>query len=149
MSSITRGSHRQQRSARRGAVAAEMAIVLPIFILAFIGILEFGRAIMLQQILVNAAREGARRAIVPGATTDEVKKLIVGDPDEDEPGYLEQAGLGTNGKIAIWDEDGNDLELEDANSHDLIQVVVQVPYNGFTSYFTNTKMRARVQMRKE
>jgi hypothetical protein len=120
-----------------------MAIVLPIFILAFIGILEFGRAIMMQQILVNAAREGGRRAIVPGATSDEVETLV--------KDYLEAAGLGAgeDRKVAVWDEDGSDLDLEDAESKDRIQVVVQVPYSGFTSYFTNTQMRARVQMRKE
>jgi hypothetical protein len=134
---------------RRGAVAAEAAIVLPIFILAMIGIIEFGRAIMVQQILVNAAREGARRAIVPGATNDAVSDLIVG-----EEGYLVQAGLGApNRKIGILDADGNAVDLEDAKSHDPIQVVVQVPHNevgwAITSYFRDKMMKARVQMRKE
>jgi hypothetical protein len=128
---------------RRGAVAVEMAFVLIfVFIPAIIGILDFGRAIMVQQILVNAAREGGRRAIVPGATTDEVKELV--------KDYFEAAGLGTgeDRKVAVWDEEGNDLDLADANSHDLIQVIVQVPYDGII-YFNDSKMRARVQMRKE
>jgi hypothetical protein len=122
-----------------------MAFVLPIFILAIIGILEFGRVIMLQQILVNAAREGGRRAIVPGATTEEVETLV--------KDYLAAAGLGTgeDRKVAVWDDEGNNLELEDvdAGSHPRVQVIVQVPYDGFTSYFNDSKMRARVQMRKE
>jgi Flp pilus assembly protein TadG len=125
---------------------AEFAIVLPIFLLAIIGIIEFGRAVMVQQILVNAAREGARRAIVPGATTDEVKELV----DD----YLVKAGLGAPSRqVAVWDENETDLNLATANSHDLVQVVVEVPYNevgvGISSYFSGTKMRARVQMRKE
>ncbi len=125
---------------------AEFAIVLPIFILAIIGIIEFGRAMMVQQILVNAAREGGRRAIVPGATSDEVIQLV----DD----YLVAASLGAAGrKVAVWDENGVDVNVEDADSHDLIQVVVQVPYNevgvGISSYFRDTIMKARVQMRKE
>jgi len=125
---------------------AELAIVLPIFILAIIGIIEFGRAVMVQQILVNAAREGARRAIVPGATSDEVKELV----DD----YLVNASLGApSRKVAVWDESGGDVELVDVASHDRIQVVVQVPYDevgvGISSYFMGTMMKARVQMRKE
>jgi Flp pilus assembly protein TadG len=124
----------------------EFAIMLPIFILAIIGIIEFGRAVMVQQILVNAAREGARRAIVQGATTDEVKQLV----DD----YLVNAGLGAaSRKVAVWNEAGEDLDLATANSHDRIQVAAQVPYDevgvGISSYFLGKTMKARVQMRKE
>ena len=38
----------------------EAALMMPIVILLFAGILEFGRMLMVQQILTNAAREGAR-----------------------------------------------------------------------------------------
>lgn len=61
---------------RRGAAAIEFAVVLPIFILAFIGILEFGRAVMIQQIITNAAREGARKAIRPGEVKSEVTTSV-------------------------------------------------------------------------
>ena len=137
---------RLRRRSRRGVVMAEFAIVLPIFILAVIGIIEFGRAVMVQQILVNAAREGARRAIVPGATNDEVTGLV----DD----YLVKASLGAPSRqVAIWDENESNLDLATADSHDLIQVVVEVPYDevgvAISSYFANSKMRARVQMRKE
>ena len=67
MSPLKKSSRLRSRL-RRGVAMAEFAIILPIFMLAVIGIIEFGRAVMVQQILVNAAREGARRAIIPGAT---------------------------------------------------------------------------------
>jgi Flp pilus assembly protein TadG len=123
---------------------AEFAIVLPVFILAIIGIIEFGRAVMVQQILTNAAREGARRAIVPGATNDEVTQLV--------DNYLVNASLGAPSRqVGILDEDDGALDLEDANSHDLIQVVVAMPADEIIpigSYFTGT-MGAVCQMRKE
>ena len=47
------------RSRRRGAAATEFAIVAPVFFLMVIGFIEFGRALMVQQVLVNASRVGA------------------------------------------------------------------------------------------
>ena len=61
---------------RRGVAAVEFAIVAPIFIILILGIIEFGRAIMVQQIITNASREGARRAIVEEATTSEVENVV-------------------------------------------------------------------------
>jgi Flp pilus assembly protein TadG len=56
---------------RRGVAAAEFAIVAPIFFLLIIGIIEVGRAIMVQQVLINAARAGARRAVMLSSTQQE------------------------------------------------------------------------------
>ncbi len=48
----------------RGAAAVEFALVLiPLIILTF-GLIEFGLLMYNQQVLTNAAREGARRGIV-------------------------------------------------------------------------------------
>ncbi|MFF1828831.1 TadE/TadG family type IV pilus assembly protein [Paenarthrobacter sp. NPDC058040] len=48
----------------RGAVAVEMAILLPVLLLILVGIVEFGRALNVQVSLTQAAREGARYAAV-------------------------------------------------------------------------------------
>lgn len=44
----------------RGAVAVEMALLMPILVLLLLGIMEFGRAYNAQVTLTNAAREGVR-----------------------------------------------------------------------------------------
>ncbi len=54
------------RRDQRGAALIEMAFALPLLLLISIGILEFGRAFQTWQILTNAAREGARVAVLPG-----------------------------------------------------------------------------------
>jgi len=72
-------------NARQGAVAVEMAMILPLLLSLIFGIIEFGRAMMVQQILVNAAREATRRAIVPGATDEQVHTII--------KTYMESAGI--------------------------------------------------------
>ena len=54
----------------------EFALIAPVFFMVIIGMVEFGRMIMVQQILTNASREGARRAIIEGATQSEVETLV-------------------------------------------------------------------------
>lgn len=56
----------------RGAALVETALVLPIVLLVAVGIFEFGRAYQTWQVLTNAAREGARVAVLPGANVDTV-----------------------------------------------------------------------------
>jgi Flp pilus assembly protein TadG len=54
------------RRDQRGTALIEMAFTLPLLLLISIGIIEFGRAFQTWQILTNAAREGARVAVLPG-----------------------------------------------------------------------------------
>ncbi|MCQ6271397.1 pilus assembly protein [Pseudarthrobacter sp. R1] len=48
----------------RGAVAVEMALLLPLLLLILIGTMEFGRVFNVQNSLTQAAREGARHAAI-------------------------------------------------------------------------------------
>ncbi|HSJ24325.1 MAG TPA: TadE family protein [Longimicrobiales bacterium] len=52
------------RGDRPGAAAVEFALVLPLLIVMLFGIIEFGRAWHRQQVITDAAREGARWAVV-------------------------------------------------------------------------------------
>src|SRR6476659_9674704 len=61
---------------RRGAAGAEFAIVAPVFFLMVICFIEFGRAMMVQQVLINASRVGARQATTAGATTAQVQTAV-------------------------------------------------------------------------
>jgi Flp pilus assembly protein TadG len=68
-------TQRSTRSAkRRGTSAVEFALVAPVFLLFLMGIIEFGRVMMVQNVLITSAREGARAAIISGATADSVKQ---------------------------------------------------------------------------
>ena len=64
------------RASRRGAAIVEFAFVAPIFFLFVFGMIEFGRMVMVQQLITNAAREGARVAILPGSTTSQVDTAV-------------------------------------------------------------------------
>lgn len=54
--------NRINRLNKKGSVIAEAALTLPVLILLIMGVFEFGRILMIQQSLTNAAREGARVA---------------------------------------------------------------------------------------
>src|SRR4051794_25329721 len=51
-------------SPRRGASAVEFALVAIIFLMFFFGILEVSRLLFVRNMMDNAAREGARFAVV-------------------------------------------------------------------------------------
>lgn len=55
---------------RRGQALVEMALVLPILIILFMGVIEFGRIFHSYLIITNASREGARVAIVGRSDAD-------------------------------------------------------------------------------
>jgi Flp pilus assembly protein TadG len=61
----------------RGTALLETALTLPLILLVSVGIFEFGRAYQMEQVLTNAAREGARVAVLPGSTADDVKSRVV------------------------------------------------------------------------
>ncbi len=68
--------YRLCRKKRLGAAVVELAVVLPLFLLLVLGMIEFGRMLMVQQVLTNASREGARRAVLDKATTQEITTAI-------------------------------------------------------------------------
>lgn len=54
----------------------EFAVIAPIFFLFIFGVIEFGRMVMVQQIITNASREGARQAVLDGQTHDSVVNTV-------------------------------------------------------------------------
>lgn len=64
------------RIERRGASAVEFALVAPVLVLLVFGTIEFGRMVMVQQILTNATREGARVGVLDGSTTTDVTNAV-------------------------------------------------------------------------
>ena len=58
--------------ARAGSTAVEFAVVAPLLFAVVLGLVEFGRAIMVQQTLVSASRESCRVAVLAGTTKQDV-----------------------------------------------------------------------------
>ncbi|GAA5504884.1 hypothetical protein Rcae01_00323 [Novipirellula caenicola] len=65
------------RKSRRGAVTVEFAVAFPILLLFTFAGIEFSRVNMIRNTAINAAYEGARQGIVPGATSAECEQAAM------------------------------------------------------------------------
>jgi hypothetical protein len=133
---------RSCRRNRRGAAVVEFAIVAPVFFVLIFGMIEFGQAIMVQQVLTNAAREGARVAILDSTTpTASVVRSKVTT-------YLKNSGI--NGATVTI----NPAEPTSAAFGEPVTVTIQIPFNNISwipsPWFLKTKtLTARSVMRRE
>jgi Flp pilus assembly protein TadG len=96
-------SRRVEGKRRRGTATVEFVLVAPLFFVLIFTILETGRMMMVQQLLTNAARAGARRGILKQTTTAEAETFIVdyladtgvsGTTVDVTPSPLTQVGFG-------------------------------------------------------
>jgi len=103
-----------RRQRRRGADAIEFALVAIPFLILVFTMVEFGRYVMILQILTDASREGARQAVVESATPADVEASV--------QTLLEQCTL-SGATVTITPASFDDLWLNDE-----ITVTVSVSY---------------------
>jgi Flp pilus assembly protein TadG len=66
-----------RRSSRlRGNAVLDLALVMPVLLALTFGAMEYGYALYLKHTLQGAAREGARAAVVAGATATDVQTAV-------------------------------------------------------------------------
>ncbi|MEZ6058153.1 MAG: TadE/TadG family type IV pilus assembly protein [Planctomycetaceae bacterium] len=146
------GSRKKSPTRRRGAATVETALVLPVFFLVLMGIVEVGRAMMVAQLLNNAAREGCRAGIMTGSTNAEVSTTV-----EDILGEM----IGTTAaditvSVAVTEFTGNppaNNQVASAHKRDLCVVSVEVPYDKVSwipiTWFSNRSLSGVAAMRHE
>ena len=76
--------------------------------------IEFGRMVMVQQVITNASREGARTAVLDGSTAAEVRTIV--------DTYLENGSI-TGATVTI-----NPTEPNAAGYGEPVTVTVAVPF---------------------
>ena len=90
------------RKNERGAALLETAITIPIILLIAVGIFEFGRAYQTWQVLTNAAREGARIAILVDKTDADVQTAVQELHAGGRPAASATAGVSDRPQRARW-----------------------------------------------
>jgi hypothetical protein len=73
MATLTRS---RRASSERGAELIEFALVFPMLLLVMLGIVDFGFLFQRYEVVTNAAREGARVAILAGYDEDDVEARV-------------------------------------------------------------------------
>ena len=108
------------KNSRRGATTVEFAVAAPLlFLFVFAGV-EFARVNMIINTAENAAYEGARRGILPGATSTECKNTAIA--------LLDMVGI--NGYTVTVIPSVIDPDTED------VTVVVDLPITSANNYVT-------------
>jgi Flp pilus assembly protein TadG len=137
---------------RRGAATVETALVLPVFFMVMLGIVEIGRAFMVSQLLTNAAREGARTAIMTNSTNTEVEN-VVKDILQRTVGVAPSNVAVT---IDVVEYPGNPATGDDvslAKQRDLVEVEIRVNYDKVNmlpiKYLTGAQLLGQAAMRHE
>jgi len=132
---------------RTGAAAVETALVLPLFFLIVFGVIEFGRAFMVAQLLTNAAREGARAAVTAGSTNtavvDKVKSLVndyVGVPK-------------SKVNVVVSVNNSTSAQLANAERRDMCEVEISLAIGDVTfipvKFLTGINLKGQAAMRHE
>jgi|GraSoiStandDraft_27_1057306.scaffolds.fasta_scaffold262607_2 Flp pilus assembly protein TadG len=129
-----------RRWQRRGAAAVEFAIVAPLLVALVLGLIEFGRVLMVGQILTNAAREGCRTAVLEGSTTTDVNTTV--------SNYLTGSGISGAPAPTVSPDPSS------AAPGSSITVTVSVPFNNVSwlpvpLFMGGKTLSATVIMRKE
>lgn len=112
-----------------GQALAEFVLVIPILLLLVFGIVEFGLAFRTHQIVTNSAREGARVAVLPSTTDEQIVEDVVEH-------RLESAGLDpllADISFACVDENGTETAgwCQGDRFGKLTRVNVTYPYTFF------------------
>ena len=128
------------RRNRRGAAAVEFAVIAPLFFLLVFGMIEYGRMVMVQQVITNASREGARRAVLDGATEATVQTVV----DE----YLASGSI-VGATVTVTPNPPTN-----AGPGDPVTVTVSIPFNEVSwlpspMYLGGKTLNASTAMRRE
>lgn len=152
MRSISRIKSLRRPWARSGAATVETALVLPVFFMVMLGIVEVGRAFMVSQLLTNAAREGARTAIMTNSTNTEVTNTVT-DVVQRTVGCA-PADVAVTIIVTPYPGNpnpGNNVNL--AKKRDLCEVEVRVNYSKVNlipiKFLTNAQLLGQAAMRHE
>jgi Flp pilus assembly protein TadG len=111
-----------------------------VFVLLVFGMIEYGRMVMVQQVITNASREGARRAVLDGATSTEVTTAV--------STYLTNASV-SGGSCTI-----NPSNPASAAAGAPVTVTVSVPFSSVSwlpapMYLGGKTLSAATTMRRE
>jgi Flp pilus assembly protein TadG len=136
---------------RRGSAMVEVAVCFPVFLMILLGIIEFGRAMSVNQLLNSAARMGCRAAILDGSTNTTVSNSV----------KLQVANLvgcaQSTVTVAIAVTDGATgtaiADLSGAGTGDVIKIDVSVPFSSVSwsvaKYLKTRSVRGECAMQHE
>ena len=132
----------QKKNDRRGAMAVEAALILPLLLMLTLGAIKYGWLFLKAQQITNATRHGARLAILPDSTTEDVENAIID--------ILSDGNISINaGNITITPADVSSSAIGDAIEVRVTILTADIDIMNVSLLPTFTNMGASVTMAKE
>lgn len=108
--------------------AVEFAFVAGILMMLLLGLIEFGRLMMVEQVLTNAARDGCRTGVMPGSAVSDIESEV--------NNYLDSSGV-PHAQVTITVYLNGTQQTAGGTTPigvqgDQIQVKVSVPFNNIS-----------------
>lgn len=122
--------HKSRRSA---ATTVEVAVIASVVLLLLFGLFEYGRFQMTRQVLENAAREGARYAVVHtyDKNTTEVQDvtfIALAGQESQLPGFIKTSNITVYRANAAGNPDATDNNWKNAQFAELVGVRITGNY---------------------
>lgn len=108
---------------RPGVAIVEFAVTFPILLVLILGIWELGRMIQVQQVVNNAAREGARQASTGARTVSQIQTYVTS--------YLQSNGMNPTGVEVLYSNITQPAVTDptSAAQMDEIQITIRLPHS--------------------
>ena len=104
----------------------EVAVCFPVFLLILMGVIEFGRAMSVNQMLNSASRIGCRAAILDGSTnstvTSVVKQHVISTIG------CQQSSVSVTITVTSSQSGATLSDVSEASTGDMIKLNVSVPF---------------------
>jgi Flp pilus assembly protein TadG len=124
----------------------EFAVVAPVFFLIVLGIFEFGRALMVNELLTEAARRGCRQGVIENTSSAAIQQAATD--------YLTSVGISTESVgISVNDQPLNLVDAQSYPAYTEITVVVTVPASSVSWvppwFLSGLTLQGQFTMRRE
>jgi Flp pilus assembly protein TadG len=132
---------------RTAAAVVEFAFVAPVLFLFILALFEFGRALMVCELLTESARVGCRQAIIGGTSSAQIQQTVTS--------YLASVGInGDSVGVSVNNAALNSVEAANQPAYTDMTVQVTVPIRCVTwvpnpLFLNNGLLSGQFTMRRE
>ncbi len=136
----------RSQSRRLGASLVEFAFVAPVFFVLVLGIFEFARALMVTDMLMEAARLGCRQGVIEGTSSAAIEQAATN--------YLTSVGIsGESAGVSVNGLPVNQVDVQNYPAYTDVNVIVTVPVSSVTwvptGFLGGMTLQGQFTMRRE
>jgi Flp pilus assembly protein TadG len=134
---------------QKGAALLETAITIPLILAVCVAIFEFGRAYQTWQVITNAAREGARIAILADSTDAQVTSAVRNYMQTGQLPNYNSAGVSVTRTVPFGPNTASEITVTYPFNFTVLNPVMRLLNSSNTAGSSTTMMTSTALMRNE